>query len=139
MTGARALDHHDAVGAIGHRGAGHDARRLTGTDDDAGDVIARADVSDHVECDGCLGSSAREIGGAHGEAVHRGVVERRDVDVTASISGEHAAERVEQVDILGGESGQAGEDELARLLDGHDGGLGAHWSPSGACTRSGCV
>ncbi len=33
-VGARALDHHDRVGAVGHRRAGHDADRLARTDRD---------------------------------------------------------------------------------------------------------
>ena len=110
-----------------------------GRHDDAGDVVARADVGDDVQCDGRVGASAGEIGGAHGEAVHRGVVERRDVDVAASVLCEHAAERVEQRDLLGGQARQAREHELAGLLDGHDGGLGHHSSSSGASTLSGCV
>ena len=88
----RALNHDDAVGTLGHRGACHDASGLTGCHDDAGDVVARADVGDDVQRDGRVGACAGEIGGAHGKAVHRGVVERRDVDVAASVGCEHAAE-----------------------------------------------
>ena len=42
------LDHDDAVGTLGHRRAGHDARCLPGADHDAGDVVARGDVVDDV-------------------------------------------------------------------------------------------
>ena len=83
----------------GHRRAGHDARGLAGADLDARDVVAGGDVRDDVELDRRVSRRAGEVGGAHGEAVHRGVVERRDVDVAARVLGEHAAERVEQRDL----------------------------------------
>ncbi len=70
---------------------------------------AGARLADHLE----LGLAARD----HGVAVHRGAVERRDVDRALDVLGEHPAERRAERDLLAAERPHGGEHPLPRLLD----------------------
>ena len=54
----------------------------------------------------------------HGEAVHRAVGERGHVAVGDDVLGQHAAERVLDRDVLGGQRVHGGEHLRARLVDG---------------------
>ncbi len=60
---------------------------------------------------------ARRVGGVDGVAVHRRVVERRDVEGRDDILGEHLAERVEEGAIFGLAALDITEDALERLVD----------------------
>jgi hypothetical protein len=110
------LDHDDRIGALGHRRAGHDARRLAGPHCD-GRVDARRDVLDHAEDRRRSLGGTRHVLGSHRVPVHRGVVERRDVDVGDDVRGQHAAERLERADALGGKRRDAREYVLLGFLD----------------------
>ena len=66
---ACALDHHDRVGAVGHRRAGHDANRLAGPDCDRRRP-ARGQLTDHTQ-------ATRRVGRAHRVPVHARVREGR--------------------------------------------------------------
>ncbi len=66
------LDHHHGVGAGGHGRAGHDPGRLARRRSCRRGSAPAAIVADHPEARALAG-----VGGAHGEAVHRRVRERR--------------------------------------------------------------
>ena len=86
------LDRNDGVGAVRHRGAGHDPQRRA----PAQDVVRRVprgDVAVDREGDGGLRGGAGELGGAHGVPVHRRVVEARQVDGGDDVLGEHEPQR----------------------------------------------
>jgi hypothetical protein len=53
----------------------------------------------------------------HGEAVHRAVGEGGHVALGDDVLGQHAAERVLDRDVLGGERAHRGEHLRARLVD----------------------
>ena len=73
-----ALDHHDRVGAVGHRRAGHDADRLAGADRRPSARARPASSPTTRSRTGAPRPRAGGVGGAHRVAVHRGVGERRD-------------------------------------------------------------
>ena len=72
-----ALDHHHGVGARGHRRAGHDAHRLARADRRGRRPRPAATVPTTASATGWSGGGAGDVGGPHGEAVHRRVGERR--------------------------------------------------------------
>ena len=86
----RALDHHDCVGTVGHRRAGHDADRLAGSDRNRR-RRARGQLADHAQASG-------RIGGADGVAVHAGVREGRHRLGCDDVGREHQAARVGAID-----------------------------------------
>ena len=71
-----ALDHHDRVGAVGHRRAGHDPDRLARPDRHRRRVPGR-EVAHDAQPHRRVGRRAGGVGGPHRVAVHRGVGERR--------------------------------------------------------------
>ena len=88
-----ALDHHDRVGTVGHRRAGHDPDRLARSDRD-GRRVPGGELADHPEPHRVLLGWHRGVGGPHRVAVHRGVRERRHRLGRADPLGEHEPERV---------------------------------------------
>ena len=92
--GLGVLDHHDGVGAARDRPAGRDRRRGA-----AGDRKTRGDAAgDHLRVEGerrrRARASAREIGGANGEAVDARAVEGRHVERRRDVLRNDAPERV---------------------------------------------
>ena len=86
----RLLERHDGVGALGDRGARHDAHRGAGLNCAVEDV-AGGHLADHAQlARRCLGR-ARRVRRAHGVAVHRGVVERWDVEAGGDVLSQHLA------------------------------------------------
>ena len=71
----------------GHGRAGHDRDRRRRPRSGAGSVAAGGDLADDAAAPT---GSAREVGGAHGEAVHLRVAEGRQVDRAAHFAGGHA-------------------------------------------------
>ena len=123
--------HDDGVGALRDGGAGHDAHRLAGADH-AGEGAAGEGGADHRERAFTLGA---EVGGAHGVAVHRGVVVRGHVARRDHVLGEHAAERGAHGHALApGDGGERAEDRRACGIDGEEAavvaacGVGIHAS-----------
>ena len=72
-----ALDHHDRVGAVGHRRAGHDADRLARRRPAIVGARPAGELADDAQRDRGRVGRARGVGGPHRVAVHRGVRERR--------------------------------------------------------------
>ena len=75
------LDAQDRVGAVGQRRAGRDPQRGPGRERGGGH-LARGDSPAIARGDRRVG-----VGGAHRVAVHRGAVERREVDGAARVLG----------------------------------------------------
>ena len=72
------LDHHHRVGAVGHRRAGHDPHRLARADPGPARRRCRPAGADHAATrTGESGVAPDASSARHGEAVHRGVGERR--------------------------------------------------------------
>ena len=101
------LAHHHRVGAARQRAAGHDAKRGPRRQLLAGRG-ACGDGAGHRQV-------ARQIGGAHREAVHRRVVEGRQGPRGGERGGEEAPERLRQRDLDGLERAYPLEDPSARL------------------------
>ena len=141
---------HDRVGGRGQRGAGHDAHALTWPE--LG-ILGRSGqhLADHDQFD-----ARPKIVGAHGEAVHRRVGERRHVAARDDGFGEGAAGRGAHRHLLGlGQRSDQREYLGKVLLDGeqwagvggasaHDASFGSEWVvvvpasrvPNGSAGRS---
>jgi hypothetical protein len=119
------LDRHDRVRACRHHRAGHDPVRRAGPQ--RGDVDAAGrDVGRHRQLHGGLGG-ARNVGGPHRIAVHRGVVERGQRDSRDDVSGQHPAARLPDRDVLCGHRVQQRGDDRAVLVDASRGAChGSH-------------
>ena len=111
----RALDGHDRIGAVGQRRAGGDsgrrrpaARRIVAGERSAGEREPRA-----------------RVGVAQGVAVHRRVVEWRQVVRGVHVGGDDpAGERARERERLGRERREALEQQRARLGGGAGAGIG---------------
>ena len=101
----------DGIGAGGQRGAGEDARRFARTHRFGGEA-ARGHRLDDAQLDA---RAARDVRPAHGVAVHRGVVPRRQVHGARHVLGEHQVERLAQGAALGRQRAEVLEDELRRF------------------------
>ena len=114
------LLHDDGVGPRGHRRPGEDAhgRARTG--------IARRMAGRHASADGQARLAAgREIGRAQGVAVHRGVVEGRQIEGRDHIVREDPAVRIRERDCLGpGQDRESRPDQSQRVGDPHRRGGG---------------
>ena len=89
----RELDHDRRVRTVGHRCAGHDAQRLARAD------WVRERRSGGERADDPKGDRRRgDVGGAHREAVDRGVRERRDRLGRHDLLGQHQAQSRAQRD-----------------------------------------
>ena len=104
-----ALHHHDAVGTIGHRGAGHDPDRLSRSDRDGGRVPG-GELPHHLEPHRVLLAGTAGVGGLHRVAVHRGVGERRNRLGRGHPLGEDEPEGVGQARLDRLEAGHRRED-----------------------------
>ena len=111
----RLLERDDGVRAAGHRRAGHDADSGAGSYRAFVEVACRQLARD-LEPDGVRLTGVRRVGGAHGVAVHRRVIERRDVEAGDSVLGQHLAQGVRQRLPLGLQPADECEDALQRLL-----------------------
>ena len=78
--------------------------------------VARGQVGDDASVRAGL-RGAVGIGRADGVAVHRRVVERRDIEWRDDVLGEHLAERREQREAHRGKPLEERENALARLFD----------------------
>ena len=122
------LDH--GIRIPGKRCAGHDAHALAVRD---GAFVGGAGrhVGDHVELDGRFGACRGHVFPAHGEAVHRGMRERADVDIACDPLGCDASDGIEQIDLLGVEPARMRAGEGARVFEGdHRGYVSCHGVPS---------
>jgi hypothetical protein len=103
-VGARVLDAHHRVGAVGHRGAGGDAHREAGADRPVAPrslpCAAAYAVAATRSATGPPGARAAHVGGAHRVAVHRRVRPRRHVGRRGHVPREHAADGVGERDHL---------------------------------------
>ena len=91
---------------------------------------AGGDVADDRQLHRGRLAGRRDIGHPHGVAVHRGVVERRQVDLGGHGLGEHAAVRVEQLEVERRDRLDAGEDVGQVLVDALRGRSLAQLRPS---------
>ena len=91
-VGTRPLDRHDSVSAKSDRRARHRAHRRPRLDPRRRHR-SRRDGPQHPKAHRARLAGMGNIGGAHGIAVHRRVVEAGDVAWRADFFGQHAAER----------------------------------------------
>ena len=91
----RRLERHDRVGVRGQRRAGHDPHRLARAERGV-ERAAGGEVGHDAEGDGGCRARGRDIGEAHREPVHRGVVEQRQIHGRAHTGSEGAAEGLGQ-------------------------------------------
>ena len=89
---ATILLHEDGIGASGHRCAGENTRRFTGLDCMRGSVTG----SNTIDNDETPLARGIKVLGADRIAIHRGIVERRQIDRRDDIRREHPAERCAQ-------------------------------------------
>ena len=102
-----------ASAPYGQRRAGHDLPGLARRRPRAGASLSRGD---RRRARGASTGRRADVGGAHRPAVHRGLLERRDVVVRARVAREHAAERERERDVLGPPRGCGlSDDDAARL------------------------
>ena len=100
------LDYVDADGfAASHRGVG---------------AAADPGPAHHAQLDRRSGRRAGDVGGPDREAVHRGGGERRHVLLRRHVGGEHAPQRLLQVQLEGHERLDRCEDALPIVLDGDE-------------------
>ena len=107
----RVLDRHDAVGAVGHGRTGHDPDRLPRTD-----PRRWRGTSGQRGHDREITGHAHDVGGPHGEAVHRRIGERWDLLGRDHVLGQHPAERVVQRNIGGRETRASCDHPVLRLI-----------------------
>ena len=105
------------VGAIGQRRAGEDAVRFAGGQRPVGER-SRRDAPGQAQPRRIAGHGPVRIVAAERIPVHRRVGPGRNVGARRHVLGEHAMERMRQLDVLGSERGQTGENPLERLFDG---------------------
>ncbi len=85
----------DGIGARGERRTGKDAIGLARTDGALGDVPG-GNLAEHAQRDRPVQRGSGNVGRAHGIAIHRAVVERRNVHIGRHILHENAAEGIEE-------------------------------------------
>ena len=112
------LDGHDRVDAVGQGCAGHDLGRGA-LRHGRRRRLARGQLDD----DGEAAAPGLQLGAAHGEAVHRGVVEGRHPLPRDDVPGGRAAEGFEQGDLLGRQRPHAGQHDIQRFIYGDHGRL----------------
>ena len=88
---------HHGIGSRRQRRAGHDAHACA-LGDIALEGVAGGDFRDDVQLDGRFGACGLQLGSAHGEPVHGGMGERRDVDIAFQVNGSNAAGRIQHGD-----------------------------------------
>ena len=106
------LDRLDGVGPGRDRRPGHDAHRLAGADRQVGPL-----PGPHLAHDLERHRGPRHVGRPQRVAVHRRAVERGEVEVGGDVLGEHAAKRVVERHLLGGQRLRLAQDDRERLLD----------------------
>jgi hypothetical protein len=102
------LELDDCIGPLGDRPAGRDPHRLARLERPSGRLARRNPLADR--------QPAGRVAGPHGEAVHRGAVERRQVHAGFSRLGQHAPGGQVEVDRLGLQRSNPLENEALRLL-----------------------
>ena len=107
---------YDRVGAGRQRRPGEDARGLAGAD-----LPAEPGPGRHLGDDAQLDRDFDQILGAHGVAVHRRDREGRLGAARRDVLGEHAAEPVDQRNLLGRQRRERFEQTRQRFFDGNHG------------------
>jgi hypothetical protein len=105
------------VGAIGQRRAGEDPVRFAGGQRTVGER-SRRDAPGQTQPRRIAGGGPLCIAASEGVPVHRRVGPGRNVATRRHILGEHAMQRMGQLDMLESERGQTAENPLERLFDG---------------------
>ena len=108
------LDLHDRVGAVRQGRPGHDAGRLAHAQRHAGHA-ARGDLGDDGKA---RDPGGVQVGAAHGEAVHGGVVERGHRFGRDDVGGDGAPQRLEQRHALGRQRPHRGEHQVDGFAQG---------------------
>jgi hypothetical protein len=76
-------------------------------------------VAGHFEAAGRIAARTTRVGRLHGIAVHRGVIEGRDIHIAPDVGGQHQAERFRQRHLHDFQRSEVGKYGLERLGDAH--------------------